>query len=136
MLLQQPEDSDRDDDADPRLRPESQWACVELATELIEPPCVFSNNDLAVMLDIVLRQLQDTDLTGSPSATAMEDAVARLELVREVVLSDWFIRVKHRAEDVAAIAEAVVANLPEDSSNPQYAAISCLAREIVRATKE
>jgi len=120
-----------DDDSEPQLRPDSQWACIGLVTELIEPPCVFSNNDLHVLLDVVLRQLQDTDISGIPSKASIEDAVARLELVREAILSDWFVRVKHRSDDVVSIVEALVENAPGDE-----AALKCLAKEIIRAAKK
>lgn len=110
----------QDDDGD------AQWPCVCLATDLVESPCAFSDNDLGVLVDVVLRQLEDA------GADARADAVvARLELVREAVLAPWFAREgRPRAHDTARVARGVAAALPGN------AAVVCLAREIVAAVAD
>lgn len=105
---------------------DAQWPCVCLATDLVEPPCAFSDNDLGVLVDVVLRQLEDAGAAARPDA-----AVARLELVREAVLAPWFARDgRARRADIARVARGVAAAIPAAP------AVACLAREIVAAVAE
>lgn len=113
---------------------DEQWPCLCLATDLVEPPCAFSDNDLGVLVDVVLRQLEDAG-----AAARADAAVARLELVREAVLAPWFARDgRSRGPDIArvvrGVAAALAAAVPDGS--PRATAASCLAREIVTAVEE
>ena len=112
----------------------SLWACTCLAAELLEPPCLFRDYDLYVLLDVVLRQLDDTDVRECATDTAaLFETTARLEFVREAVLTEWFARERHRVEDIVATASRVEAAAEEFADGETKATLTCLAREITRS---
>lgn len=89
-------------------------ACLPLVTDMVEPPCGFYDNDLCVLMDVAMREITNADEGET------DKVLSYLELVGEVVQTEWFVRERHRAEELTDLMN----RLSEDYGNTGVPALS------------
>lgn len=101
-----------------RVAGEHPAACLPLVTDMVEPPCGFYDNDLLVLMDVAMREI------GNAEEGETDKVLSYLELLSEVVQTEWFAREKHRAEELTYMLN----KLSEDN---ERTGIPGLSKEIV-----
>lgn len=93
-------------------------ACLPLVTDMVEPPCAFYDNDLRVLMDVAMREI-----TNAEEGEA-DKVLSYLELLSEVVQTEWFVRERHRDKELVSL-------LNQLSENNESTGIPALSRQVV-----
>ena len=95
-------------------------ACLALVTDMVEPPCGFYDNDLRVLMDVAMREIDNSEEGET------DKVLSYLELLSEVVQTEWFGREKHRADELTRMLD----QLSENNGNT---GIPPLSKQIIAA---
>ena len=93
-------------------------ACLALVTDMVEPPCGFYDNDLRVIMDVAMREIANSEEGET------DKVLSYLEMLSEVVQTEWFVRERHRADELTR----VLSQLSENNGNT---GIPPLSKEII-----